>query len=387
MLSVSELNEQAKTLLETTFSYVEVEGEISRITKHASGHWYFTLKDAKASISAVIYKFNNEKLKFDIKDSMKVIIYGKISLYSPSGSYQLIATSIRPSGDGELELAFKQLKERLEKEGLFEISNKKSLPKFPKKIGIITSKTSAALQDMLKIINQRWILSEIFIFDSLTQGENAPLALIKALKKADSYGLDVIVLARGGGSREDLWCFNDESLAREIYISKTPIISAIGHEIDYVISDFVADFRAPTPSAAMTSLLPDMNEFMQMIDRYLDAIDIAIKRVFERKESSLNMLKNRLSKQILEQKIDHKYQILNNLNLKLKNALNLKILKFENQISILNKSFMQQERFFDQISSFVRVLKDGKMTNLNELKKDDEVILSSIATTKKAKIL
>lgn len=387
MLSVSELNEQAKTLLETTFSYVEVEGEISRLTKHASGHWYFTLKDAKASISAVIYKFNNEKLKFDIKDGMKVIIYGKISLYSPSGSYQLIATSIRPSGDGELELAFKQLKERLEKEGLFEISNKKSLPKFPKKIGIITSKTSAALQDMLKIINQRWILSEIFIFDSLTQGENAPKALIKALKKADSYGLDVIVLARGGGSREDLWCFNDECLAREIYISKTPIISAIGHEIDYVITDFVADFRAPTPSAAMTSLFPDMNEFMQMIDRYLDAIDIAIKRVFERKESSLNMLKNRLSKQILEQKIDHKYQILNNLNLKLKNALNLKILKFENQISILNKSFMQQERFFDQISSFVRVLKDGKMTNLNELKKDDEVILSSIATTKKAKIL
>ncbi|WP_169973472.1 MULTISPECIES: exodeoxyribonuclease VII large subunit [unclassified Campylobacter] len=387
MLSVSELNEQAKTLLETTFSYVEVEGEISRLTKHASGHWYFTLKDAKASISAVIYKFNNEKLKFDIKDGMKVIIYGKISLYSPSGSYQLIATSIRPSGDGELELAFKQLKERLEKEGLFEISNKKSLPKFPKKIGIITSKTSAALQDMLKIINQRWILSEIFIFDSLTQGENAPKALIKALKKADSYGLDVIVLARGGGSREDLWCFNDECLAREIYISKTPIISAIGHEIDYVITDFVADFRAPTPSAAMTSLLPDMNEFMQMIDRYLDAIDIAIKRVFERKESSLNMLKNRLSKQILEQKIDHKYQILNNLNLKLKNALNLKILKFENQISILNKSFMQQEGFFDQISSFVRVLKDGKMTNLNELKKDDEVILSSIATTKKAKIL
>lgn len=386
MLSVSELNEQAKTLLETTFSYVEVEGEISRLTKHASGHWYFTLKDAKASIPAVIYKFNNEKLKFDIKDGMKVIIYGKISLYSPSGSYQLIATSIRPSGDGELELAFKQLKERLEKEGLFKISNKKSLPKFPKKIGIITSKTSAALQDMLKIINQRWILSEIFIFDSLTQGENAPKALIKALKKADSYGLDVIVLARGGGSREDLWCFNDECLAREIYISKTPIISAIGHEIDYVITDFVADFRAPTPSAAMTSLLPDMNEFMQMIDRYLDAIDIAIKRVFERKESSLNMLKNRLSKQILEQKIDHKYQILNNLNLKLKNALNLKILKFENQISILNKSFMQQERFFDQISSFVRVLKDGKMTNLNELKKDDEIILSSIAATKKAKI-
>ena len=212
MLSVGELNEQAKTLLETTFSYVEVEGEISRLTKHASGHWYFTLKDEKASISAVIYKFNNAKLKFDVKDGMKVVLYGKISLYTASGSYQFIATSIRPNGEGELELAFKQLKARLEAEGLFEISRKKPLPKFPRKVGIITSKTSAALQDMLRLINERWHLSEIYLFDSLTQGENAPSALIKALKSADKSGLDVIILARGGGSREDLWCFNDENL-------------------------------------------------------------------------------------------------------------------------------------------------------------------------------
>lgn len=387
MLSVSELNEQAKTLLETTFSYVEVEGEISRLTKHASGHWYFTLKDAKAAISAVIYKFNNEKLKFDVKDGMKVALYGKISLYSPSGSYQFIAATVRPSGEGELELAFKQLKERLEREGLFEISRKKNLPKFPHKVGIITSKTSAALQDMLKIINQRWLMSQIYIFDSLTQGENAPSALIKALKNADESGLDVIIMARGGGSREDLWCFNDENLARAIYAAKTPIISAIGHEIDYVISDFAADFRAPTPSAAIASLLPDMNELMQMIDRAIDGFDLSLRRVFERKEARLQMLKNRLSKQILTQKIAHNAQILDNLNLRLKNSINLKFLKLDGQISRLQNGYEHKERFFAQISNFVRVQKDGKTVNLSELNSNDEVTLSSINTTKKAKIL
>ena len=200
MLSVSELNEQAKTLLETTFSYVEVEGDISRLVKHGSGHWYFTLKDEKAAISAVIYKFNAAKLKFDVADGMKVALYGKISLYSPSGSYQFIATLIRPSGEGELELAFKQLKARLESEGLFDISRKNPLPKFPRKIALVTSKTSAALQDMLRIASQRWAPAEILVFDSLTQGETAPASLIRALKRADASGAEAIVLERGGGS-------------------------------------------------------------------------------------------------------------------------------------------------------------------------------------------
>ena len=387
MLSVGELNEQAKTLLETTFSYVEVEGEISRLTKHASGHWYFTLKDEKASISAVIYKFNNAKLKFDVKDGMKVVLYGKISLYTASGSYQFIATSIRPNGEGELELAFKQLKARLEAEGLFEISRKKPLPKFPRKVGIITSKTSAALQDMLRLINERWHLSEIYIYDSLTQGENAPNALIKALKRAEKSGLDVIILARGGGSREDLWCFNDENLAREIYAAKTPIISAIGHEIDYVISDFAADFRAPTPSAAINSLMPDINEIVQAIDRLSDSFDAIIRRIFERKESALKNMLSGLSKRTLEQKIAHKEQILINFRSNLKNAIKTKFLKFENRILTMQKSYIQQEAFFEQISSFVRIQKDGKVINLHELKTGDEVILSSINSSKKAKIL
>ena len=387
MLSVSELNEQAKTLLETTFSYVEVEGEISRLVKHGSGHWYFTLKDEKAAISAVIYKFNAAKLKFDVADGMKVALYGKISLYSPSGSYQFIATLIRPSGEGELELAFKQLKSRLESEGLFDISRKKPLPKFPRKIALITSKTSAALQDMLRIASQRWALAEIIVFDSLTQGETAPASLIRALKGADASGADAIVLARGGGSREDLWCFNDENLAREIYAARTPVISAVGHEIDYVISDFAADFRAPTPSAAMDALLPDAGELMQSIDRLSEAADAAFMRVWERKFNALAMMRARFSQASLTQKIARKEQILLNLRQALDAAVQTKLLKFENTLKLARAAYAQQESFFAQISNFVRVQKDGKTVNLSDLKPGDRIALSSVNASKEAEIL
>jgi len=387
MLSVSQLNEQAKSLLETTFSYVEVEGEISRLTKHNSGHWYFTLKDEIATISAVIYKSNNLKIKFDAKDGLKVILYGKVSLYSPSGGYQFIATTMHPSGEGELEIAFKQLKQRLADEGLFDEKYKKPIPKFPRKIAIITSATSAALQDMLRIINQKWLMSEILIFDSLTQGEMAPKALSLALKKADNSGADVIVMARGGGSREDLWCFNDEALAREIFIAKTPIISAIGHEIDYVISDFVADLRAPTPTAAMTTLLPDMGELMQTID----AMSFELKKLanahFERKFNALTLLKVQFNKNSLEAKIKNQEQILANFRQNLQNKIATNLLKFENNLKLLRQNFKSREQFLAQIKDLIRIQKDGKTISLDKLISGDEVVLSSLNTSKNAKIM
>lgn len=387
MLSVSQLNEQAKSLLETTFSYVEVEGEISRLTKHNSGHWYFTLKDEIATISAVIYKSNNLKIKFDAKDGLKVILYGKVSLYSPSGGYQFIATTMHPSGEGELEIAFKQLKQRIADEGLFDEKYKKPIPKFPRKIAIITSATSAALQDMLRIINQKWLMSEILIFDSLTQGEMAPKALSLALKKADNSGADVIVMARGGGSREDLWCFNDEALAREIFIAKTPIISAIGHEIDYVISDFVADLRAPTPTAAMTTLLPDMGELIQTID----AMSFELKKLanahFERKFNALTLLKVQFNKNSLEAKIKNQEQILANFRQNLQNKIVTNLLKFENNLKLLRQNFKSREQFLAQIKDLIRIQKDGKTISLDKLISGDEVVLSSLNTSKNAKIM
>ena len=250
-LSVSSLNEQIKTLLESTFTRVLVEGELSRVTCHNSGHIYFTLKDASSSIKAVMFKGNASKLKFELQEGLKVILDGAITLYKPRGEYQINCFSIQPSGHGALALAYEQLKERLSSKGYFDSARKKPLVKFPKKIALITSATGAALQDMLRVANSRYRAIEIDIYDVLVQGESAAPAIVKALGLADAKGYDVIVMGRGGGSIEDLWAFNEEIVADAIFKAKTPIVSAVGHEIDWVISDFVADLRAPTPSAAV----------------------------------------------------------------------------------------------------------------------------------------
>ena len=387
MLSVSELNEQAKSLLETTFDYVEVKGEISRLTKHSSGHWYFTLKDEKAAVSAVMYRMNNAKLKFDVTDAMKVVIYGKVSLYTPSGSYQLVATTLRPDGEGELELAFRQLKERLEREGLFEISHKKPIPRLPKRIALVTSSTSAALQDMLKVVSTRWKLSKILIFDALTQGENAPSSLIRALKKADLSGADVIVLARGGGSREDLWCFNDEGLARAIYDAATPVVSAIGHEIDYVISDFVADRRALTPSAAMLDILPDSEAFLQYIDKLEDELRGVIGLKLANKKSRLEILASKFSTNAIKARIKLKFSEIKNKQTVLNSLISSKILKLGSDLKSLEKAYEMREIFFESTKDLIEVRMDGKNVTLEALKAGDEVWLISQSTHKTAKIL
>ncbi|MBF7047037.1 exodeoxyribonuclease VII large subunit, partial [Campylobacter volucris] len=256
-MKVSELNLKAKSLLECHFEDIELSGEISKITIHGSGHWYFDLKDEKSSIACVMFKGFNQFVSPKPQVGDMLDLRGYVSLYEASGKYQFIAKSMQKTSLGDLEAKFLALKEKLEKEGLFDKSTKKTINLYPKKVAIVTSLTSAALQDMLKLIKQKeYNLCKISIFDSLTQGLNAPISLINALQKADSCGFDVIVLARGGGSREDLFCFNDEELARKIYTLKTPVVSAIGHEIDYVISDFVADLRAPTPSAAIDMIFP-----------------------------------------------------------------------------------------------------------------------------------
>ncbi|MFC2491693.1 MAG: exodeoxyribonuclease VII large subunit [Campylobacter curvus] len=387
MLSVSELNEQAKSLLETTFDYVEVKGEISRLTKHSSGHWYFTLKDEKAAVSAVMYRMNNAKLKFDVTDAMKVVIYGKVSLYTPSGSYQLVVTTLRPDGEGELELAFRQLKERLEREGLFEISHKKPIPRLPKRIALVTSSTSAALQDMLKVVSTRWKLSKILIFDAFTQGENAPSSLIRALKKADLSGADVIVLARGGGSREDLWCFNDEGLARAIYDATTPVVSAIGHEIDYVISDFVADRRALTPSAAMLDILPDSEAFLQYIDKLEDELRGVIGLKLANKKSRLEILASKFSTNAIKARIKLKFSEIKNKQTVLNSLISSKILKLGSDLKSLEKAYEMREIFFESTKDLIEVRMDGKNVTLEALKAGDEVWLISQSTHKTAKIL
>lgn len=387
MLSISELNEQAKTLLETNFSYIEVEGEISRLTRHTSGHWYFTLKDEKASISATMFKFDNASVKFAPKEGMKVVGSGKITLFSASGTYQINLKSMRPSGEGELELAFKQLKAKLEEEGLFDMSHKKPLPKFPKSIAIITSKTSAALQDMLKIAKDRWQAIKISVFDSLTQGESAPNDLINALKRADSIGYDAIIMARGGGSREDLWCFNDESLARCIYALKTPIISAIGHEIDFSISDFVSDHRSPTPSAAMIDLLPDMANFMQLLDKKEDLLKNAMDTKIYGADSFFNLKQSLFLNSNLNQKISTHLQNIEHINFKLKSIIDKKINNYLNKLDNLENIFKEKEKFFAKTKDLVEIRKNGELMPLQNLQKDDIITIYSQNYSKDAKII
>ena len=383
-MTVSDLNESAKALLESHFNSIEVEGEISRLTKHNSGHWYFTLKDEKSAISVAIYKFANQNIKFDIKDGMKVTLIGKLSIYSPNGSYQFIANRIMPIGVGELELAFNQLKERLAAAGLFDKEHKKSLPKYPNRVGIITSASSAAFADMCRVINDRYILPKFYLFNSLVQGNNAPANLIKMVKIADNMDLDVIVIARGGGSKEDLWCFNDEALAYAIYEAKTPIISAVGHEIDYSISDFVADHRSLTPTAAMVDLLPDSNELYQRLDIIQNSLESILISKFSRYENLLNLAKTELKSKAIEQKIALATLNLDSFKSNLDNFLHKKIDLAKSKIEKFELVLKRQEHFYKITKNMVQIIKDSQIVLLSELKSGDEVTINSQDTSKQA---
>ena len=307
-VSVSALNEQIKTLLEESFNRVFVEGELSRITYHNSGHIYFTLKDNSSAISCVMFRGNATRLKFNLEEGLKVLIDGAITLYKPRGSYQINCFSIEPSGQGALALAFEQLKQELSQKGYFDQSRKKQLPKFPKKIALITSATSAALQDMLRVANNRYRNLEIDIYDTLVQGDNASKSIADAIFRADQNGYDILIVGRGGGSIEDLWAFNEKIVADAIFNAKTPIVSAVGHEIDTLISDFVADLRAPTPSAAMDMILPDSNELLLYLDSLFDQYYKTIEQKISKKELEIRHLENLFAQNSIERKLTLKLE-------------------------------------------------------------------------------
>lgn len=387
IISVSELNEQAKTLLELNLSNLNVKGEISRLTKHSSGHWYFTLKDKDASVSCAMFRFNNQLVKFDPKDGDEVILEASASIYKESGRYQLIVKSMKEAGTGDLEKAFLELKEKLLKEGLFSQDHKKPLPKFPSKIAVITSIGSAAYEDIIKTAKARFDLCKLYFYNSLVQGNLAANDLIKALKKADLVGYDAIVLARGGGSKEDLWCFNDEGLARAIFEAKTPIISAVGHEIDFSISDFVADHRSITPTASMIDLLPDKNELMQKIDNLETNFKKAIKERFLNAKNKVLNLELSFKKIALNSKIEMSFTNLKDIEHKLNFAIQGKISKFESDLAIKKALLEEKNHFFSITKNLIQVQKDGKNISLNDLENGDIITLYSQTTSKKATII
>lgn len=265
--TVSELTKYIRVILEDSFPSIWVEGEISNFILHSSGHMYFTLKDAGSTLKCAMFKRANEKLKFKPQNGMKVICFGSVSVYEARGDYQLIAEEIEPKGVGALQLQFQQLKEKLFKEGLFDERHKVPIPHLPTRIGIVTSPTGAAIRDILNIVRRRFSNIEIIINPVKVQGEGAKAEIASAIRQFNGLrNIDVMIVTRGGGSLEDLWPFNEEIVARAIYDSDIPVISAVGHEIDYTISDFVADFRAPTPSAAAELVIPRKEDLVNLIN-------------------------------------------------------------------------------------------------------------------------
>jgi exodeoxyribonuclease VII large subunit len=261
ILTVSEASERIKIVLEDTFFDIWVEGEISNLRTPASGHAYLTLKDEHSQIRAVLFKMQRRYLRFDPKDGMLVIARGRISLYEPRGEYQLVIDYMEPKGIGGLQIAFEQLKARLAQAGLFDVTRKRPLPMLPRCLGIVTSPSGAVIRDILQILRRRFANLHVCIYPVRVQGDGAAVEVAQGIEALNRYaGIDVIIVARGGGSLEDLWAFNEETVARAIYASKVPVISAVGHEIDYTIADFVADVRAPTPSAAAELVIRQKSE-------------------------------------------------------------------------------------------------------------------------------
>lgn len=403
-LSVSELNAQLKAFLREHFSSVCVEGEICNFILHPSGHSYFSLKDSESSVKCVLFKGTASKLKIALKNDLKVQIQGEISLYEKRGEYQIICSEITLCGANISD--FNKIKAKLDSEGLFDKAHKKPLPEFPHKIALITSRSGAALQDILFVANKRWNLTRLTLFNTLVQGENAKFQIAESIARADSGEFDIIVLARGGGSFEDLWAFNEEIVARAIFSAKTPIVSAIGHEIDFLISDFVADVRAPTPSAAMEMILPERNEWLFKLVELRDNLSAKFGAKISVLENQAMLLKSQLGAfrfdyKTMSEKIAESSATLQNA---MQNIFRKKrdfVAQKDELDSALSRFLAQLEAQVAQYSAilesrnpkklvekgFVQITKNSALATLKDLQKGDILTLSDGNISKEAEIL
>lgn len=338
-LTISELTNEIKYSLEEQFPKVAVRGEISNFKHHVSGHWYFTLKDANAQISCTMWKGINRYVYFTPQVGMKIIAKGRITVYPPRGTYQLDVRSMQPAGEGELQAAFERLKKKLAEEGLFNDEHKKPVPRFPDKIGIVTAEGSAALRDMISVAERRYPLAELLIMPAKVQGEGAAEEIAKNIKgfnKRDE--IDVIITGRGGGSIEDLWAFNEEVVAREIFASKIPVISGVGHEVDFTIADFVADLRAPTPTAAMEMATPGQDEIFAFIKEFSYNSTVEIFEVISRLRNSLDQTVKSYGFRLPFDVIRNKSQELDNLIYRLENGISKTLTEKSNRLALLTKT-------------------------------------------------
>ena len=380
-LSVSALNTYIKKIVDSDFilNNTKVSGEISNFKLHSSGHIYFSLKDENSKISCVMFRSHAELITFMPRDGMKVVVKGKVSIYPKDGTYQLYCTEIKPEGEGSLYAAFQNLKEKLSKEGLFEDRYKKSIPAYPRAIGIVTSPTGAAIRDIINVARRRNDKIDMIIYPSLVQGINAAEDIIRGINYLNSREeVDVIILARGGGSIEELWAFNEEALAYTIFNSKKPIISGVGHETDFTISDFVSDLRAPTPSAAAEIAVPSMVETNNRISMVRDRLVTKMEANLKEKTNKVDFMNSRIKANSPANYIINEYNRIYSLNhmmnIKLKSRVNLEkeklskanaLLSAHNPLNVLNKGYAIVQNLEGAVVNDVATLsalKEGKIT-------------------------
>lgn len=371
--SITEVNEIVKAVLENDdmLSEIYVRGEISNLKYHSRGHVYFSLKDENSKINAVF--FNAEgKLLFEPKDGDSVLVRGKINVYTVSGSYQIVVSEMKQDGIGNLYILFEELKKKLSAEGLFDASHKKKIPRFPEKIGIITAREGAAVKDIITTINRRYPLCEIYLFPTLVQGEGAKEGIVKMIKRANETDIDVLIVGRGGGSIEDLWAFNEEIVAREIYNSRVPIVSAVGHEIDYTIADFVADLRAPTPTAAAELVVKNKEDIESYLSDVVNRLSTALLNKVNHYNEKINKYKTNYILNNPLKMYDIKYKKLEELNNKLfylsNNILNKEKNRFENlklKLELLNPENVL-EKGYSIIKVNDKIIKSSKDIKLGD---------------------
>lgn len=398
-ITVSQLTRYIKYKIDNDIHLNEVflKGEISNFKAHSRGHFYFTLKDEGSRINAVMFSSSTKNIKFIPQDGMKVLVTGKISVFEANGGYQIYVNDMLEDGVGNLYIAFEQLKKKLEAEGLFDQSKKKPIPKIPTRVGVVTAPTGAAIKDIISTIKRRWPLTEILLFPSLVQGEQAAEDIVKQIKLSENYQIDTLIVGRGGGSIEDLWPFNEEIVARAIYECQTPVISAVGHEIDFTISDFVADLRAPTPTGAAELAVPAIGD----VTNYLNQLQIRLNKSMQTKlQINKQKLTEITSRYIFENPITI-YQtkemlfdsLLDRLKYSTTNLVNLKEKQFEriknsyilkNPYQLLDKKankYLQIVSKLETLSPLLTLKRGYTMTKIN-----DKVITSSKDVKKKDKL-
>jgi len=292
--TIGEFTRYLKLMFDTSTKMrsVYLKGEISNLKIHTTGHMYFSLKDETSKIGAIMFSTSAKKLGFTPEEGMKVLVHGRVSIYEATGNYQIYVDEMQEDGVGNLYLEFEKLKKKLKELGLFDESHKRPIPKYPKKIGVVTASTGAAIKDIISTIKRRYPIVEVYLFSSLVQGDGAKEDIVRNIKRANEMDLDVLIVGRGGGSIEDLWPFNEEVVAHAIYESKIPVISAVGHEVDFTIADFVADLRAPTPTGAAEMAVPNLSDVIDMISSYKIRLNEAITKSYKLKELYLDKIKN-----------------------------------------------------------------------------------------------